>query len=55
MYTFPHSLRIPNVNNRFYYLNICDKFTDKNLFKTDDNGNLLRDEADNIEKLAYDN
>jgi len=37
------------------FLKICDKFTDKNLFKTDDNGNLLRDEADNIEKLAYDN
>jgi len=37
------------------FLKICDKFTNKNLFKTDENGNLLRDEADNIEKLAYDN
>jgi len=37
------------------FLKICVKFTNKNLFKTDENGNLLRDEADNIEKLAYDN
>jgi len=27
------------------FLKICEKFTNKNLFKTDENGNLLRDEA----------
>jgi len=37
------------------FLQICDKFTDKSLFKTDKNDNLIRDETDNIEKLAYDN
>ena len=37
------------------FLEVCDKFTNKNLFKTDEIGNLIRDEADNIEKIAYDN
>jgi len=37
------------------FLKICDKFTNKSLFKTNDDGNLIRDEADNIEKIKYDN
>lgn len=37
------------------FLDVCDKFTNKSLFKTDKNGKLLRDENDNIEKIAYDN
>jgi len=37
------------------FLKVCDKFTNKSLFKTDNNGKLIRDEADNIEKIAYDN
>ncbi len=37
------------------FLKICEKFTNKNLFKTDENGNLLRDDAGNLEKLKYDN
>lgn len=34
---------------------ICDKFTNKNLFKKDKDGNLLRDEVGNIEKIKYNN
>ena len=37
------------------FLKICDKFTNKDLFKKDQNGNLLHDEADNLEKINYDN
>jgi len=37
------------------FFKICDKFTNKSLFKTDKNGNLIRDEANNIEKISYDN
>jgi len=37
------------------FLKICEKFTNKDLFKKDENGNLLRDEAGNIEKIVYDN
>jgi len=37
------------------FLQICDKYTNKTLFKADDDGNLIRDEADNIEKIKYDN
>ena len=41
--------------SRDKFLQICEKFTNKDLFKTDKDGNLLHDEADNIEKLFYDN
>jgi len=34
---------------------ICDKFTNKKLFKTDENGNLIKDEYGNIQKILYDN
>jgi len=37
------------------FLEICDKFTNKNLFKKDENGKLFRDEMGNLEKIAYDN
>ena len=36
------------------FLVICEKFTNKKLFKTDQNGNLIRDEEDNIQKITYD-
>jgi len=37
------------------FIQICEKFTNKELFKKDANGNLLRDEKGNIEKIHYDN
>jgi len=37
------------------FLKICEKFTDKALFKKDKHGNLLRDENNNLEKINYDN
>ena len=37
------------------FYKIVDKFTNKELFKTDDNNKLVRDENGNIEKLVYDN
>tara|TARA_B110000467_G_C18287333_1_gene462486 strand:+ start:174 stop:1334 length:1161 start_codon:yes stop_codon:yes gene_type:complete len=41
--------------SRDEFLCIVDKFTNKELFKQDDNGNLIRDEYGNIEKINYDN
>ena len=37
------------------FLSICEKFTNKELFKTDQNGRLVRDEEDNIQKITHDN
>ena len=37
------------------FLKVCEKFTDKSLFKKDTNGNLLIDENGNIEKIHFDN
>jgi len=37
------------------FIQICEKFTNKELFKKDKNGNLLRDKDGNIEKISYDN
>ena len=37
------------------FYKIVDKFTNKELFKTDGEGNLIRDENGNIEKLVFDN
>ena len=34
---------------------ICDKFTNKDLFKSDKNGNLIKDKDGNLEKIQYDN
>jgi N-acetyl sugar amidotransferase len=41
--------------SRDEFLCIVDKFTNKELFKQDDNGNLIRDKYGNIEKINYDN
>jgi N-acetyl sugar amidotransferase len=37
------------------FLGICDKFTNKNIFKTDSSGKLLHDKDGNVEKILYDN
>ena len=37
------------------FLKIAERFTNKELFKKDSDGNLLRDETGNIEKINYDN
>lgn len=37
------------------FIQICEKFTNKELFKKDKDGKLLRDKDGNIEKIAYDN
>lgn len=37
------------------FIEICEKFTNKELFKKDNNGKLLRDRDGNIEKISYDN
>ena len=41
--------------NRDEFFKIADKFTNKELFKKDENGILLRDELGNLEKINYDN
>ena len=41
--------------SRDEFLQIAEKFTNKELFKKDDKGNLIRDEFGNIEKINYDN
>jgi hypothetical protein len=37
------------------FYRICDKFTDKKLFKINLNKELIKDELHNIEKINYDN
>ena len=37
------------------FFKIADKWTNKSLFKKDNNGNLLRDKDGNLEKIQYDN
>jgi N-acetyl sugar amidotransferase len=37
------------------FIEICDKFTNKKLFKTDDENKLIRDDFDNIQKIKLDN
>ena len=41
--------------SRDEFLQITEKFTNKELFKKDENGNLIRNEFGNIEKINYDN
>ena len=41
--------------SRDEFLCIVDKFTNKELFKQDDSGNLIRDKYGNIKKINYDN
>lgn len=37
------------------FIKICDKFTNKKIFKKDSSGALLKDKHGNLEKLNYDN
>ena len=37
------------------FTRICDRFTNKKLFLTDNRGGLIKDERDNLTKLNYDN
>lgn len=37
------------------FVSICDRFTNRRLFKTDARGNLVKDRHGNLTKLAYDN
>lgn len=37
------------------FVKICDKFTNKKLFLTDKNGNLIKDKDGNLTKINYDN
>lgn len=37
------------------FISICDQFTNKKLFKTDRNGNLIKDKKGNLIKINYDN
>ena len=41
--------------NMSEFIKCCDKFTNKNLFKKDREGNLLKDEQGNLTKISYDN
>lgn len=37
------------------FIRVCDKFTNKKIFRCDANGNLLKDRHGNLEKTNYDN
>ena len=37
------------------FITICDRFTNKKLFRTDARGNLIKDRRGNLTKLVYDN
>ena len=37
------------------FIKLCDKFTNKKIFKKDSSGALLKDKSGNLEKLNYDN
>lgn len=37
------------------FINLCDQFTNKKLFLTDKNGNLIKDKKGNLTKINYDN
>lgn len=37
------------------FTKVCDRFTNKKIFKRDPNGNLIKDKHGNLEKLNYDN
>jgi len=38
-----------------HFIEICEKFTNHELFNKDNNGKLIRDEEGNIKKISYDN
>ena len=37
------------------FIECCDRFTNKNLFMKDNEGNLLKDQEGNLTKISYDN
>ena len=37
------------------FIKVCDRFTNKKIFKRDSGGNLIKDNKGNLEKLNYDN
>ena len=37
------------------FLKVCEKFTNEDLFKKDNDGKLIRDGNNNLEKINYDN
>lgn len=37
------------------FIKVCDRFTNKKIFKRDSSGNLIKDKHGNLEKLNYDN
>ena len=37
------------------FIEICDQFTNKKIFKTDSTGNLIKDNKGNLTKTNYDN
>ena len=37
------------------FIELCDKFTNKRLFKKDSRNNLIKDKHGNLEKINYDN
>lgn len=37
------------------FIKICDRFTNKKIFKTDSRGNLIKDKYGNLTKIKYDN
>jgi N-acetyl sugar amidotransferase len=37
------------------FIKVCDRFTNKKIFKSDSSGNLSKDKHGNLEKLNYDN
>lgn len=51
---FNEFLRDVDIEEEEFY-EICDKFTNKDLFKTDKDGNLIKDGSHNVEKINYDN
>ena len=43
-----------NMNEKEFQ-EICERFTNKKIFKTDQNGNIFYDEQKNLIKINYDN
>ena len=37
------------------FIEICDSFTNKKIFKTDNSGKLIKDKKGNLIKINYDN
>ena len=41
--------------NEKKFIKICDNFTNKKIFKTDQGGKLIKDEYGSLVKIKYDN